>query len=116
LPSAALDHHPAIFLFRHAGHAARHLLKAFAVGGTNLGEEIDVAAERDAAVEIAVENRLLLLFRHGPFIEIGALVRLEPGPVIGLHQGHAELVQPVAVARLVGVENRRAGNVEIGLV
>jgi hypothetical protein len=34
---------------RHAGHAGRHVLKTLAVGRTDLGEKINVAAELDAA-------------------------------------------------------------------
>ena len=64
----------------------------------------------DAAVEIAVEDRLLLLLGHLPVVEIGALVGLEAGAVLGLHQRHAELIEPVALARLLGVEDGRAGN------
>ena len=61
VPAAAGDHHVAVFLFGHAGHAAGHLLEALAVGGADLGQEIDVAAERDAAVQVARQHGLLLL-------------------------------------------------------
>ena len=53
---------------RHAGHAAGHLLEALAVGRADLGEEIDVAAELDAAVEVARKDGLLLLLAHLPFV------------------------------------------------
>src|SRR5690349_20285785 len=109
----ALDHHVAVFLLSHARHGARHLLEALAVGRADLGQEIDVAAELDATVEVARQDGLLLLLAHLPFVEIGALIGLEAGAVLGLHQRHAELVQPVALARLIGVEDRRAGNVMI---
>ena len=55
-------------------------------------------------------HRLLLLLAHLPFVEIGALVGLEARAVVGLHQRHAELVEPVAFARLLGVEHDGAGN------
>src|SRR5690348_7627261 len=113
---AALDHHVAVFLLGHAGHRSGHLLKALAVGRADLGKEVDVAAERHHPVEIAVEDRLLLLLGHLPLVEIGALVSLEAGAVLGLHQGHAELVQPVALARLLRVEDDRAGDVSELLV
>ena len=48
--------------------------------------------------------------------EDGALVRLEARPVLGLHERHAELVQRVALARLLRIEDRRSGDVEIGFV
>src|SRR5699024_1649626 len=97
----ALDHHVAVLLFGHAGHAAGHLLEALAVGGADLGHEVDVPAGGDAAVQVARQHRLLLFLGHRPLVEIGALVGLEPGAVLGLHQRHAELVQPVALARLL---------------
>ena len=104
--AAAPDHHVAVFLFGHAGHAAGHLLEAPAVGGADLGQEIDVAAGGDAAIQVARQHRLLLLLGHRPLVEVGALVGLEARAVLGLHQRHAELVQPVALARLLGVEDR----------
>ena len=113
LPSmlaAALDHHGAIVLLAHAGHRAGHLLKALAVGRADLRQEIDVAAERHHPVEVAVEHRLFLLLGHLPFVEIGALVGLELRAVLGLHQRHAELIEPIAFARLLRVEDDGAGN------
>ena len=44
-----------------SGHRRGHLLEALPVGGAELGEEVDVAAERDHAVHVAVEHGLLLL-------------------------------------------------------
>jgi hypothetical protein len=96
--AAAGDHHGAVFLFGHAGHAAGHLLEALAVGGADLGQEVDVAAGAHAPVEVARQHGLLLLFGHRPLVEVGALVGLEALAVLGLHQAHAELVEPVALA------------------
>ena len=98
------------FLFAHAGHRARHLLEALAVGRADFRQEVDIAAELHHAVQVAVENRLLLFLGHLPFVEVGTLVRLEAGAVLRLHQRHAELVEPVAFARLIGVEDDRAGD------
>src|SRR5690606_23126933 len=67
----ARDHHLPVLLLAHAGHAAGHLLEAPAVGGADLGEEVDVAAELDAAVEIACQHRLPLRLAHRPLVEIG---------------------------------------------
>jgi hypothetical protein len=61
---AAADHHVAVGLFAHAGHGARHLLEALAVGGADLGQEVDVAAQRDAAVQVARHHGLLLVLGH----------------------------------------------------
>src|SRR6218665_1648116 len=44
----AADHHVAVLLFAQAGHAAGHLLEALAVGGADLGQEVDVAAQAQA--------------------------------------------------------------------
>ena len=79
--AAAGDHHVAVLVLRHPGHRCRHLLEALAVGRTDLGEEVDVAAERDHAVHVAVEHRLLLVGGHRPLVEVGGLVALEPLPV-----------------------------------
>ena len=51
----------------------------------------------------------------GHFVQVGALVGLEARAVLRLHQAHAKLVEPVALARLVGVEDGRSGDVQIGL-
>src|SRR5688572_30321327 len=72
--AAAADHHLAVLLLAHAGHAGGHLLEALAVGGADLGEKVDVAAFRDRRVEIAREHRLLLRLGHRPLVEIAALV------------------------------------------
>jgi hypothetical protein len=114
--AAAVDHHVAVLGLGHARHAARHLLEAQPVGGADLGEEVDVAAEADAFVEVAPHHRGLLVFRHRPLVEVGARVGVEALAVRGLHQRHAELVEPVALAGLVGIEDGGAGDVGIGLV
>src|SRR6185369_2888535 len=81
----------------------------------DLGEEVDVAAKVEQAVVIAVEDGLLLLIRHRPFVEIGALVRLPALPVFSLHQAHRELVKMIALPRAFGSEDARAGDiVELG--
>src|SRR5664279_1123954 len=102
--TSAPDHHGAVLVLGHAGHAAGHLLEALAVGGADLGEEVDIAAEGDAAVQVARQHRLLLLLGHRPLVEAGALVRLEALAVGRLHERHAELVQVVALPRLVRIE------------
>jgi hypothetical protein len=94
----AAEHHLAVGLFAHAGHAAGHLLEGPAVGRTDLSQKIDVAAQRDAAIEVARQHGLLLLLAHRPLVEIGALVGLETLTVCRRHQRHAELVEVIAQA------------------
>ena len=86
------------------------MLEAPAVRRTDFRQEVDVAAERDAAVVVAREHGQLLVFRHGPLIQIRTLVRFEARAVVGLHQRHAEAVEVITLAREVGVEDRRAGD------
>jgi hypothetical protein len=56
------------------GHGAARLGKGDAVGGKDLGEEIDVAAQIQHVVVIARQHRLLGLLADRPPVEIGALV------------------------------------------
>src|SRR5256885_4970343 len=109
--TASAHHHVAVFLFGHAGHGAGHLLEALAVRGADLGQEVDVAARAHAPVEVAGQHGLLLFLAHGPFVQVGTLVGLEALAVLGLHQRHAELVEPVAFAGLLGIKNDGAGHV-----
>ena len=102
---AAGQHHRGVGFLRHAGHAGGHVLKALAVGGADLGQKVNVAAGGDAAVQVAGQYALLLFFGHGPFIQVGPLVGLEAFAAGGLHQRHAELVQGVALARLLGIKD-----------
>src|SRR4051812_49346050 len=114
--AAAADHHVAVGLFAHPRHGAGHLLEALAVGGANLGQEVDVAAQFYAAVQVARKNGELLVLGHRPLVQVAAFVGLELLAVLGLHQRHAELVEPVALAALLGVEDGGAGNAGIGFV
>src|SRR3954453_4436834 len=114
--AAPADHHVAVLFLGHAGHAAGHLLEALSVGGADLREKVDVAAELDAAIEVACEHCLLLLLSHGPFVEISAFVRLEALAVLRFHQRHAELVEVIALPRHVSVKNRGAGYILVGFV
>src|SRR5688572_19548004 len=113
---STLAHHLRVFVLRHTAHAGRHVLETLAVSGADPGEEIDVTSQLDAAVQVAGEHRLLLLLAHLPLVEIRPLVRLEPLAVLRLHQRHAELVQPVALAHLIGVEHGRARHIGVRLV
>src|SRR5215212_7289942 len=114
--AAAANHHVAVLLLSHPGHAAGHLLEALAISRADLREEVDVAAKCDAAIEVAREHGLLLLLAHRPLVEISAFVGLEARAVLRLHQRHTELVEMIALARHVGIEYRRAGYVLVGFV
>src|SRR3954470_17457141 len=81
------------------------------VGRAKLGGEIDVAAELEHAVVIAVEDRLGLLGGERILLEVPGLVRLEGCAVLGLHQRHAEHVDAVALTRALGIEDERARDV-----
>src|SRR5262245_32197280 len=85
------------------------------VGGTELGGEVDVAAELEHAVIVALENGVGLLTRERELLEVFRLVRLEGLAVRVLHQRHAEHVDAVALARSLRVEHEGAGNVVIVL-
>src|SRR6476661_2009605 len=73
----ALEHHLRVLFLGRARHLGGDLLERQPVGRRELGGEIDVAAEREHAVPVALQDDLLLLLRHRPAVEIGALVRLE---------------------------------------
>ena len=63
-----------------------------AIGRTDFGQKVNVATQVHAAIQIAVQYRLFLLFAHGPFVQIRTLIRFEAGAVVARHQGHAKLV------------------------
>ena len=81
------------------------------VGRTQLGGEIDVAAELEHAVVVALQDRVGLLGRERKFLQVPGFIRLEGLAVLFLHQRHAEHVDAVALARALGIEDERAGNV-----
>ena len=112
--AATGEHHLAVLLLGHAGHAAGHLLKTQAVGRAQFGQEVDVAAGAHHPVQVPRPHGGTLLVGHGPFGQVGIFILLEAGAVVRLHQAHAELVEPVAFAALVGIKNGRAGHVQIG--
>src|SRR5205085_7623943 len=69
----------------------------------------------EQAVVIALEDGLFLLIRDLPFVEIGAFVGLPALAIFRLHQAHRELVEMIALARTLGGEDARAGDVvELG--
>src|SRR6266516_4895079 len=60
----AAEHHLGVVLLRRSGHHRGQLLERTAVGGAELGGEIDVAAELEHPVVVALENRLGLRGRE----------------------------------------------------
>ena len=78
-----------------------------AVGGAELGGEIDVAAQFEHAVVIAPEDGVGLLRRQLEPFQIFGFVRLEGLAVVFLHQRHAEHVDAVTLARALLIEDKR---------
>lgn len=84
--AATGNHHVAVLNLGHACHAARHLLKAFAMRGAKFGQEINIATQGNGTVQVGSEYSLFLILRHWPLIQIGALIGFEAFAVFGLHQ------------------------------
>src|SRR5580698_3661831 len=109
--STTLQHHLGILLLGESGHGRRDVLERQSVGGEQLGEKIDVAAELDHAAPVAFEDCVPLLRCHGPLLQVSRFVLLELLAVRGLHQRHAEHVDVIALARALRVEQGGAGHV-----
>src|SRR3954452_6393125 len=82
-----------------------------AVGRAELGREIDIAAELEHAIVVALEHRIGLFGREIILLQILGFVRLEGLAILVLHQRHAEHVDAVALARAFRIEDECAGNV-----
>src|SRR5262245_34590043 len=89
------------------------MLERMAVGRAELGGEIDVAAELEHPVVVALEDGVGLLRRELEPLEIFRLVGAERLAVLVLHQRHAEHVDAVALARALSVEHERARNIVV---
>src|SRR6266487_2289852 len=89
------------------------MLERVAIGGAELGSKIDISAEFQHAIVVALENGVGLLGREVELLEVFRLVRLEGFAVLILHQRHAEHVDAVTLARALGIEHEGAGNVII---
>jgi hypothetical protein len=87
-----------------------------AVGRPELGGEIDVAAEFQQAVVVALEHGLALVLGERELLQVLRLVRLEGLAVLVLHQRHAEHVDAISLARALGVEHEGPGNIVIVLL
>ena len=58
------EHHVRVVLLGRAGHHGGEMLERMAVGRAELGGEVDVAAELEHPVVLALEDRLALLRRE----------------------------------------------------
>src|SRR5262249_1299817 len=83
------EHHGGVVLLAGAGHDGGQMLERVAIGGAELGGEIDVAAEFEHLVVVALEDRLGLRRCELEPLEVFRLVGLERPAVLILHQRHA---------------------------
>src|SRR5262245_43588711 len=85
--TAAAQHHVSVVLLGRAGHQRSEMLERMAIAGAQLGGEVDVAAEFQQTIVLALEDRLALLGRElrKILIEIPGLVVLERLAVLRLH-------------------------------
>src|SRR5450631_3975638 len=111
--ATAIQHHGGVVRLAHPGHRGRELLERQAVGGAELGGEVDIAAELNHAVPITRQERLLLIGGHREPLQIAGFVGFERLAIVRLHQRHAELVEPIALPRALGVEHRGARDVVV---
>src|SRR5262245_12025052 len=109
--AAALEHHVGVVLLGRTRHGRGQMTERVPVGRAELGSEVDVAAELQHAVVVALEDRVGLFRRKLILLEIFGLVFLEGLAVLRLHQRHAEHVDAVALARALGVEDEGTGNI-----
>src|ERR1700683_960564 len=91
------------------------MLERMAVSGAKLGGEINVAAELQQAIVIALENGFGLFRSEPELLEVLRLVGLKSLAVVVLHQRHAEHVDAVALAGALGVEHVCSRNVVLNL-
>src|SRR6266542_5579504 len=89
------------------------MLERVAIGGTELGSKIDISAEFQHAIVVALENGVGLLGREVELLEVFRLVRLEGFAVLILHQRPSEHVDALTLDRALGIEHEGAGNVVI---
>ena len=101
---AAGHHHGAVGVPVHAGHLGRQILEGDAIAGGQLGGVVDVAAEPQHAVPIPPQYGGALFGGHREAVQILRLVGLERRAVVGMPERHAEHVEVVALARLLGID------------
>src|SRR5215813_9989317 len=113
--AAAVEHHLGVVVLRGPGHHGSEMTKRMEVGRAELGSEVDVAAELQHAVVVALENGVGLRRCERKPLEVFCLVRLEGLAVLILHQRHAEHVDAIALPRALRVEHEGARDVVIVL-
>src|SRR5271169_3939434 len=106
--ASTAEHHVGVVLLRGAGHIRGKMLKRMAVGRTEFRREIDISAELQHAVVIALEDGFGLLRRKIEPFEVCRLVRLEGLAVLVLHQRHAEHIDAKALTGPFSVEHKSA--------
>src|SRR3954447_23702028 len=109
--TSALEHHLGVIVLRGAGHRRGEMPERMTVGRAELGGEIDIAAQLEHPIVVALEYRVGLFGRKIIFLQILGFVRLEGFAVLVLHQRHAEHVDAVALARAFRIENERPRDV-----
>src|SRR5262249_61590569 len=87
--ATAGKHHGGVVLLCGAGHHRRQMPERVTIGRAEFGGEIDVAAELQHPVVVALEYRFGLLRRKLELLEILRLVRLEALAVLVCHPRHA---------------------------
>src|SRR6202140_4849659 len=111
--TAAGEHHVGVVVLARSGHRRGQMAERMAIGGAEFCREIDIAAELEHAVVIALEDGVGLLRRQVELLEVFRLVRLEGLAVLVLHQRHAEHIDAKSLARAVLVEYVGAGDVVV---
>src|SRR3984957_149808 len=111
--AAAGQHHVGVVVLARPGHRRGEMAERMAVGGAELCGEIDIAAELQHAVVIALEDGVGLLRRQVEFLEVFRPVPLEGLAVLALHQRPAKHVDAKSLARAVLVEHVGAGDVVV---
>ena len=69
--AATGNHHVAVFNLGHACHAARHLLKAFAMRGAQFGQEINIATQGDGTVQVGLMRAIASCRRCKDWRQVG---------------------------------------------
>jgi hypothetical protein len=59
---------------------------------------------------------LLLLFSHGPFIQVGAFIGFESFTIFSFHERHAKLIDPIAFAALFSIKNDGAWHIQVRFI
>src|SRR5436853_4671874 len=86
----AFEHHLRIVVLRRPCHHGGKVAERVTAGRAKFGGEINVPAEFEHPVVVALEDRVGLLGRERILLEVFGFIRLEGLAVLVLHQRHAE--------------------------